>query len=181
MRLLLALLLLPSLGYGRVVTLAWDPNPDPDIAGYRLHWGPEPGRYPNSVNVGNVTSSTILIPNEDTYAVVTAYNAAGLESPPSNEVYIGKQYHQWIREYNNNLDFDGDGEPDGLQYVLYASADPDDHPDLDLDDPDTLIIWEYSRDLETWTEGSRGPANRPLTMIRPKQDREFFRHRIVTL
>ncbi len=70
------------------VTLAWDPNPEPDIAGYILHYGTSSGSYSNSVNVGNVTTNTVagLAVNVTYFFAVTAYNASGLESDFSNEV-----------------------------------------------------------------------------------------------
>ena len=72
----------------RSVHLAWDANPEPDIKGYRLHWGTETGAYPITVDVGNTTTGTLEVPATAGlyYAVVTAYNTAGLESLPSNEV-----------------------------------------------------------------------------------------------
>ncbi len=70
------------------VTLAWDPNSEPDLAGYKLYYGLESGQYDEIIDVGNVTTTTV--PGLDAgltyYFVVTAYNAAGLESDPSNEV-----------------------------------------------------------------------------------------------
>ena len=70
------------------VTLAWDPNPEPDIAGYVLHYGTNSGLYDNAVAVGNVTTSTVPGLKDGTtyYFSVTALNTSGLESPPSDEV-----------------------------------------------------------------------------------------------
>ena len=70
------------------VTLAWDPNSEPDIAGYILHYGITSGHYATSVNVGNVTTNTVtsLTANVNYFFAVTAYNTAGLESDFSNEI-----------------------------------------------------------------------------------------------
>src|SRR4051812_16593763 len=67
------------------VTLAWDPNPEPDIAGYILYYGVASGIYTNSINVGHVTTNTIsgLVEATTYFFVVTAYDTAGLESDPS--------------------------------------------------------------------------------------------------
>ena len=71
------------------VTLAWDRNPEPDVEGYRLHYGRESGVYPTVVDVGDVVTATISLPDPGTYYVVaTAYNTAGLESLPSIEVVL---------------------------------------------------------------------------------------------
>lgn len=70
------------------VTLAWDPNQEADLAGYRLYYGPESGQYDQVVDVGNVTTFTVtnLPVGVPRYFVVTAYNTSDLESDFSNEV-----------------------------------------------------------------------------------------------
>jgi hypothetical protein len=70
------------------VTLAWDPNPEPDIAGYTICYGVQPGVYTNSINVGNQTSFVVpdLTAGQRYYFMVQAYNTAGLVSLPSQEV-----------------------------------------------------------------------------------------------
>lgn len=72
----------------RSVTLAWDPNPEAGVAGYRLRYGTVPGQYPNSVDAGTATTATASGLNQGTsyYFVVVAYNSAGVTSPPSAEV-----------------------------------------------------------------------------------------------
>ncbi|MEZ5329519.1 MAG: HYR domain-containing protein [Verrucomicrobiales bacterium] len=72
------------------VLLAWDANPEPDIAGYRVYYGEAAGIYPNSTDVGNVTTAKIsgLEVGRRHCFVVVAYNASGLESLPSEEVSV---------------------------------------------------------------------------------------------
>jgi FG-GAP-like repeat/FG-GAP repeat len=74
--------------HAATLTLAWDRNPEPDIAGYVLYWGTQPGVYPSSWNVGNFTSQQVEGLGDATtyYFVVKAYNTAGLMSTPSAEV-----------------------------------------------------------------------------------------------
>jgi Fibronectin type III domain len=69
------------------VTLRWDKSPSRDVKGYRLHYGTASRSYSKTIDVGIVTTYTIsnLIARKRYYFVVTAYNAAGEESPPSNE------------------------------------------------------------------------------------------------
>jgi hypothetical protein len=52
-----------------------------------LHFGTASKRYSETIDVGNVTTYTIsnLIPRKRYYFVVTAYDATGSESVPSNE------------------------------------------------------------------------------------------------
>jgi hypothetical protein len=70
------------------VTLAWDPNPEPDIAGYILYYGLSSGNYTSTTNVGNRTTNTVsgLSSGVTYYFVVTAYNTSSLESDPSTEI-----------------------------------------------------------------------------------------------
>jgi hypothetical protein len=70
------------------VTLRWDANPEPDVAGYRVYYGTSSGKYSQSNDVGNVTGTTIsnLTAGQTYYFVVTDYDTSGLESLPSNEV-----------------------------------------------------------------------------------------------
>src|SRR5436189_5056710 len=69
------------------VALEWNPNPEPDIAGYRLFYGPSSGNYTQQIDVGNTTAATVSdLANGTYFFVVKAYNTATLESPPSNEV-----------------------------------------------------------------------------------------------
>ncbi len=69
-------------------TLIWDPNNEPDLAGYKLYYGLSSGNYPYIVDVGNQTTYTLtdLEVGKTYYITATAYNAAGLESDYSNEV-----------------------------------------------------------------------------------------------
>lgn len=71
------------------VTLAWDPNPEPDIDHYTLKWGFVPSAQDHAINVGKATTWTVTEPwsvGMTIYFVVTATNASALESGPSNEV-----------------------------------------------------------------------------------------------
>src|SRR5438552_1275978 len=70
------------------ITLAWDPNLEPNVAGYRLHYGTASGSYTKQINIGKTTSATVrhLTAGATYFFVVTAYNTAGHESPPSYEI-----------------------------------------------------------------------------------------------
>jgi hypothetical protein len=69
------------------VMLAW--NPDTSIvAGCRLHHGTSCGNYRHTIELGYTTTAFVsnLTAGQTHYFVVTAYNAAALERPLSNEV-----------------------------------------------------------------------------------------------
>jgi hypothetical protein len=70
------------------VSLAWEASPDPSVVGYNLSYGTASGDYTQSTDVGSSLSGVIsgLSPSTTYFAVVTAYNAAGLHSLSSNEV-----------------------------------------------------------------------------------------------
>lgn len=93
---------------GRSVILAWDANPEPDIAGYRIYGGPSSGVYTNVFDtLSNVTGMVLTLegyapptnypgfaqrtwPSNEfwypTFFAATAYNTSGLESDFSNEI-----------------------------------------------------------------------------------------------
>ena len=70
------------------VSLAWNPNPEPDVIGYRIYYGPAGETPTTSQDAGTATTATVSNLQEgasyDFYA--TAYNSAGLESELSSPV-----------------------------------------------------------------------------------------------
>jgi hypothetical protein len=73
-----------------VIYLSWDPVRDPGVAGYRIHYGTEPGNYTEYADVGDVTTFVMRDLVEDGvayYLAAKAYNVHGTESGEfSNEV-----------------------------------------------------------------------------------------------
>ena len=77
------------------ITVIWDANTDPELAGYKVYYGTSSGDYDTVVDVGTQTSFVLsnLISNETYYIVVTAYDTSNVESPYSNElIYIVPTY-----------------------------------------------------------------------------------------
>jgi len=83
---LVILLALPRIGLAAEITLAWDPNPESDVAGYKVYYGTASGKYNHSVDVGNVTQATLHVSKKKYYISLTAYDIHGNESDFSNEV-----------------------------------------------------------------------------------------------
>ena len=83
-----AAILLMQVADGASVTLAWDPNPEPDLASYVIYYGPASREYTHATNVGNVTLAKVLGVSDSntTYFAVTAVASNGLESDFSDEV-----------------------------------------------------------------------------------------------
>ena len=72
------------------VTLAWDSNSEPDVAGYKIYYGTATGDYDWFIDVGNVTTFTLsnLTNGLTYYFAATAYDNSNppLESTYSSEV-----------------------------------------------------------------------------------------------
>jgi len=66
--------------YSARVTLEWDPNTEPDLAGYKLYYGTASG-YAQVIDVGNTTMYTVtnLTAGVTYYFAVTAHDASGHE------------------------------------------------------------------------------------------------------
>lgn len=70
-------------------TASWDPNPEPNIAGYRVSYGTQPGVHDTTVDVGKVTTFQFNPPpGQRYYLVVQAYNSDNLVSAKSEEATI---------------------------------------------------------------------------------------------
>jgi len=69
------------------LTLEWDPNPEPNIAGYVVSIGVQSRQYTTNIDVGKVTIRTIqLAAGSRYYFAVRAYNTSLQFSPYSDEV-----------------------------------------------------------------------------------------------
>lgn len=86
---LLTLVLLGNNAQGaQSVSLAWNPPQNSAVAGYYLYYGSEAGVYTNRINIGNNTTASVsdLQEGQTYHFAVTAYNSAGIESTPSNDI-----------------------------------------------------------------------------------------------
>ena len=71
-----------------VLLLIWDPNSEPDLAGYKFYSGSASRAYDESMYLGNVTQHSIEVNDNDLiYLTVTAIDSAGNESSFGNEVF----------------------------------------------------------------------------------------------
>jgi hypothetical protein len=152
----LSLIIIPcSNAYAADVTLAWDPNSEPDLAGYVLYWGTSSRSYTFSDDVGNTTTHTIpgLSVGQTYYITVTAYDTSANESGYSNEVVhtipapdadgdgISDADETNVYGTNPNIaDTDGDGLDDGAELSYWGAnwnGDPDSDGQINLLDPDS--------------------------------------------
>lgn len=77
-------------GYAANATLAWDPNSESNLAGYKIHYGTASGSYSSVLDVGKSVQYTVagLTEGKTYHFAVTAYNASGQSSDYSNEVSL---------------------------------------------------------------------------------------------
>jgi len=134
--------------------VAWNPNPESDLAGYKIHYR-EIGVTPwTTVDVGNVTSFTIgNMKNATAYEIAaTAYNNSGLESAFSDSIFpVTEPYvpNEPPKPQASNLgithiDTNGDGQPDVTRVKL----------DLKGGKEGVLYELQVSEDLENWTKSA---------------------------
>ena len=77
-------------GFTQNVAVTWNPNAEPDIAGYKIYYGQVSKNYDHSIDLNRKTEYTISsLPDTGLYYfAVTAYDLAGNESGYSEEVSI---------------------------------------------------------------------------------------------
>ena len=72
----------------RNLTLAWDPDPGDNIAGYNVYYGLSSLTYANVIQVGDLTQVTVtnLCPGTTYYFAITSVDGSGAESGYSAEL-----------------------------------------------------------------------------------------------
>jgi hypothetical protein len=85
---LMQCIFLPGISLASYLTLAWDPNTEPDLAGYWVYYGTASREYADSIDVGNITTYQLdnLLDGVTYFIAVTAYDTSGNESDFSHEV-----------------------------------------------------------------------------------------------
>ena len=68
--------------------MAWEPSSDTNVVGYNVYYGVASRTYPNMINVGNMTNTTVsgLVEGVIYYFAVKAYDKFGDESDFSGEI-----------------------------------------------------------------------------------------------
>lgn len=104
------------------VALLWNPNREPDLAGYHLYQGGKSGIYTNRTTLPAVATNRFWHLRSGTYFfTVTAFNTAGGESDFSNEVKVQAFWSVAAKlcpPDGINLLFDTDA---GQSYVIESS------------------------------------------------------------
>ena len=104
------------------VGVAWNANPETDIASYRLSYGTSPGQYNQVKEVGRDTRTLVtnLEAGRTYYFAVAAVNYAGMQSDPSSEV----SYQTPPLYFNLNLAWNPNPETDISAYRLSYGTSP---------------------------------------------------------
>ena len=116
---------LQALATGGPVELDWNDNLEPDLSGYRLQRGLAPGGPYVDLHLGLLTASDFVDHSAKSgwlyYYVVTAENAGGEESLPSNELAVAVNSAPWINEIHyDNASTDQD---EGFEIAGLAGTD----------------------------------------------------------
>lgn len=142
--------------YSAQVTLTWDPNTEPDLAGYKVYYGTSSRNYEVALDAGNWTSCVIggLDEGKTYYFAATAYDSFANESDFSQEVSfymtnpgadtdgdeIADEDETGLYGTDPNIfDTDGDGMGDGVELAFWGDnwdADYDGDGLINLLDPD---------------------------------------------
>lgn len=110
---LLGVILWANVAMAMNVTLAWDPNSETDLAGYKVYYGAASGgpyngagasggNSPITVPLGSLANQSLPeysvnnMPNQTWYFVLTAYDTEGLESGYSNQVSATPPVVQYV-------------------------------------------------------------------------------------
>ena len=138
---IVTLILVPRC-FAAQVTLAWDKNPESDIAGYKVHYGTSSGSYDYSVDVGNYNSCTISGLEEGTnyYFAASAYNTNNVESDYSDELVYkvpaedsgGSSYAiltSMVIEAEE-MSYHANGAQEGDYWVLWSNGTMSEHVDF---------------------------------------------------
>ena len=155
---LLIIFLITSNAFSGDISLEWDPNIEPNLAGYKMYYGTSSSSYTCTIDVGNHTTCTISDLEEGNiyYFAATAYDLFGNESDYSNEAfkYIPKidtdedgiSDDDEIDIYGldpNNSDTDNDGISDGNEVDFWGNCWND---DSDWDGIVNLLDWDSDDD-----------------------------------
>ncbi len=92
-KLILLILLIPSLALAHDITLEWDANTEPDIKEYCIYQSQNSGQYTTPVQcISHPNTTAVISVSDGTYFwVATAKDNAGNESAYSNEVTLTVQ------------------------------------------------------------------------------------------
>ena len=154
------------------VILAWDANPEVDIANYRLSYGTSTGSYPIVIDAGQNLEVSVpnLVEGITYYFAVSAVNTAGLQSRYSTEFQYYVDFavpspNGWTLMYADSEDFIGhsaphafDGDPNTFWHTTWrnSSAPPPHEIQINLGTNQAMNGFRYLPRQDEWLSGSVG-------------------------
>ena len=116
---------IPTPLYSMPVTLAWNPANDATVKGYAIYYGPTNQPATNRVDVGLSNTVTLfnLRANVSYKLYAVSYNAAGVESMPSNDLLLtlpALSRLQLARQSDGSMQLSGKAAPGTVCTVLFA-------------------------------------------------------------
>jgi len=121
------------------VSLEWDANPEPDVVGYKVYFGTEPQKYDAVIDVPGATRTELpeITLGSTYYLAVSAYNAAGEESPRSAELVVTAAAPVAVVDTSMSFTPHGEGR---IEWK---------YPKADVPPADKFTVYA-SEDLKTW-------------------------------
>ncbi len=146
---LITYITLISTAFAGTLTISWNRNTEPDIAGYKIYYGTSSGNYPNVITIndtnnnGGQTQYTIsgLLEGQTYYLAMKAFDRGNNESAFSQEII------QTI----DGTDSDGDSLADNAETSTYGT-DPNlaDTDGDGINDGDEIAYWgsDWNKDSD---------------------------------
>ncbi len=105
---------------GRQLSLIWNPNREADLAGYKIYYGLQPGKYLTPITIGKDSTSHLFDVDAGYtyYFAVAAYDTARNQSALSPEIVAQVQPAMILA----NSDLNGDGKCDALDMQIFSRA-----------------------------------------------------------
>jgi len=153
------LFVFPFVAVGAQLTVAWDPNTEADLKGYRVYYGTASRSYGPPFDVGKATSYTLtnLAPGQKFFIAVTAYDTSDKESAFSNEVSATTPALEGIRAPNVLTGPTSGRTAVALSYTAGGSSSSLGHSiQYQFDwkgDGTVLSPWGSAVQSRTWTAG----------------------------
>ncbi len=140
------------------LSVSWNANTEPDLAGYYLKYGTESGVYTEQINVGNITSHTVsgLTNGQRYYAVVSAYDLEMNESAHSAERSAVPDILKPILLVDDDQHGNYDASPyfiasldaKGFDYNVWNEAQQGGAPDAAYLTQYSEVIWSLGNDYQ---------------------------------
>jgi hypothetical protein len=130
------------------VSLEWSANPESDVVGYKVYFGTESTNYSAVIDVVGATKTELPAVSLGTtyYLAVSAYNAAGEESPRSAELKVTAEVPAAVADTSMSFSAPGQGQ---LQWR---------YPKANVPSADKFTIYA-SEDLKTWNPAGTVPVS----------------------